>query len=394
MSLWWVQKEQLDRYQMELIETLPLRENVLILGPPGSGKTNVLVRRAQFVRGQNMPNVLLLTFTRPLAEFVRTGCSDTQGREIFPRSCVTTLESWQRQLYHEHGKSLPSVVPGGDSLTEWKRQLSLGALEFFDQHRKPPYDALFVDEAQDLLDEEVSLLAQWSRVLCFVGDDRQRIYAGSAQQGLAAVRRLVPHLQERMLPFHYRLAPEICAVADRILQTQGGGTLTSTAHYNGPKPGRVSVERQSLPKEGQLANSAARLKEQIRVYGDLIRQGDRLGVIVALKSDRDAAFDFFERDPQLNGKSKIIRARDSSDDEYDPSFDPEAPICILTVKGVKGLEFRAAHWLFSDELSYFHTLEHYYTVVTRAKTSLDISYTDELPQAIARAHSEDGVSPW
>ena len=85
MSLWWVQKDQLDADQMALIEQLPLRDSVLILGPPGCGKTNVLLRRAQFVRGQNMPNVLVLTFTRSLTEFVRTGCMDAQGREIFPR---------------------------------------------------------------------------------------------------------------------------------------------------------------------------------------------------------------------------------------------------------------------------------------------------------------------
>src|ERR1035438_8092838 len=170
-SLWWVKKDQLDRDQIALIENLPLRESFLILGSPGSGKTNVLVRRAQFVRGQNMPNVLLLTFTRPLTEFVKTGCYDAQGKEIFPQSCVTTLESWQRWLYAQYGESLPVVAPG--DLTEWKRQLSLGAQAFFGQRHLPPYDALFVDEAQDLLPEEVDLIAQWSPVLFFVGDDRR-----------------------------------------------------------------------------------------------------------------------------------------------------------------------------------------------------------------------------
>jgi len=60
MSLWWARREQLDKYQLELIERLPLRESCVVLGPPGSGKTNVLLRRAQFVRSQDMSNVLVL----------------------------------------------------------------------------------------------------------------------------------------------------------------------------------------------------------------------------------------------------------------------------------------------------------------------------------------------
>jgi superfamily I DNA/RNA helicase len=390
MSLWWVQKDQLDSDQIGLIEALPLRTNALVLGPPGSGKTNVLLRRAQFVRGQNMPNVLLLTFTRSLTEFVKTGCHDGQGREIFPTSLVTTLEAWQRHLYKIHQEPLPP--DNGQQLTEWKKQLATGSHSFVRQRRLPKYDALFVDEAQDLLKEEVALIAQWSPVVFFVGDDRQRIY--ESVEGLPTIRSSIPRLQTKALPFHYRMAPEICEVADRILLPESGNSLMSTQHYSGPKPATVTIADRGLTKEEQLARVTARLKEQIRVYGDFIRQGDRIGVVVARRSDRELVFNHLEADATLNGKSKIIRARDDAEDDYDPSFAPDAPICILTVKGCKGLEFRAVHWLFADELSHFHDDEHYYTVVTRAKTSLDIYYTIVLPQTLARAHSGKGVVPW
>jgi len=389
MSLWWVQKGQLDRDQMALIEGLPLRTNALVLGSPGSGKTNVLLRRAQFVRGQNMPNVLVLTFTRSLTEFLKTGCFDIQGREIFPQNCITTLESWQRTLYQHHNQSLP--LPDPDFI-ERKRQLALGALDFVQKHRQPQYDALFVDEAQDLLIEEVELLSKWSPVLFFVGDDRQRIYGHN--EGLSAIRTFVSNVEQRTLPFHYRMGTEICQVADRILLPQGGHSLTSTEHYQGPRPATVEIVGSSLTKDEQLAKTAEKLKEQIRVYADLIKQGDRLAVIVARKDDRELVFGHFENDAILKGQSKIIRAREDHQDEYDPAFDPEAPICILTIKGCKGLEFRAVHWLFSDDLAHYHMPEHYYTVVTRAKTSLDILYTDALPQTLARAHSAIGVAPW
>jgi hypothetical protein len=208
------------------------------------------------------------------------------------------------------------------------------------------------------------------------------------------VRKIVSIEQERVLPFHYRVAPEICRVADRILLPHGGKSLESTSQYNGPLPATVVVQPRRLSKPKQIELAAAKLDEQIRVYADRIKEGDRLGIIVARKNDRDAVFNYLQEHTALGGKSKIIRAKDDRDDEYDPSFDADTPICILTVKGCKGLEFRAVHWLFCDDLSGFHNHEHYYTVVTRAKTSLDIYYTNRLPQVLARAHSETGGSLW
>jgi superfamily I DNA/RNA helicase len=267
MSLWWARKEQLDEHQIRLIENLPLRQDFLVVGPPGSGKTNVLLRRAQFVRGQEMPNVIVLTFTRSLTEFVKTGCQDSEGREIFPRSCVSTIESWMRRLYEQHETDLPED-PG--DLVAWKRELVRGARGFFVQGRLPRYDALFVDEAQDLLPEEVTLMREWAQTLFFVADDRQRIYGGVG--GLAEVRALVGAGNERVLPFHYRLAPEICRMADRILQPYGGESLEANCHYEGPRPGRVAVIG-PMSKDEQLTQCVARLKEQIRVYAGLIQQG-------------------------------------------------------------------------------------------------------------------------
>ena len=388
MSLWWARKEQLDEYQIRLIENLPLRENHLILGPPGSGKTNILLRRAQFVRSQGMPNVLVVTFTRSLAEFVKTGCFDSQGREIFPESCVTTLESWIRWLYDEHDAARPD--PTGNFVAD-KLALVRGALDFVKAGRIPKFDALFIDEAQDLMPEEAQLLSLWSPVLFFVGDDRQKIY--NHTRGLAAVRQIVPTPAEETLPFHYRLAPELCEMADKIMIAQGGVGLAATCHYNGPKPGHIKREGPHN-KIRQMQVMAGKLKGQIRAYGDFIQQGEFLAVIVARKDDRQTVLDFLEQDEALAEKSQIVRARNGEeDDPHDPSIDPDKPICILTVQGCKGLEFRAVHWIFCEELSHHHGVEHYYTVVTRAKTSLDL-YFEVFPQVLARAYTPPEDQLW
>ena len=389
MSLWWVSKNELDAKQIALIEQLPLRQSFLILGPPGCGKTNVLLRRAQFVRGQNMPNVLVLTFTRSLTEFVKTGCVDAQGREIFPQNCISTIESWLRSLYTRHQTDLPDST---DDLIEWKRRLARGAMAFANANRIPKYDTLFVDEAQDLLQEEVDVIAAWSPIRFFVGDDRQKIYHEA--EGLDPVRRIVPTGHQRPLSFHYRLAPEICRVADRILVPDGGSTLASTCHYSGPSPATVSIQPNPQTRIEQLNAATERLKQQVRVYADLLEEGDRIGVVVARTTDREVVLEHLSEDPILKDMVQIIRARGAEEKDYDPAIKPERPICILTVKGCKGLEFRTVHWLFADELSRYHRVEEYYTVITRAKTSLDVYYTEALPDVLARAHADDGVIPW
>src|SRR5438445_11915500 len=95
---WWVKQEQLDAGQRAVID-LPLDESHLILGPPGSGKTNLLLLRGSQLVRSGKPNLLILVFTRTLREFVATGgdhyalCVDN----------IKTLNSWHFDFLREHG---------------------------------------------------------------------------------------------------------------------------------------------------------------------------------------------------------------------------------------------------------------------------------------------------
>lgn len=389
MTLWWASKDQLDVDQINLIEKIPICQNSVVLGPPGSGKTNVLLRRAQFVKTQGYPNVMVLTFTRALTEFIKTGCTDGQGRIVFPISSVNTVESWIRELYRKHDMDLPDY---DKNMSVWKPRLAEGAMGFAGLNRFPKYDILFVDECQDLYPEEIRLFSQWCNYLFIVGDNNQKIYGQS--NGIMHARKHVAGLQEYILRFHYRLAPEICRVADRILVPASGEMLEPTSQYNGPKSGRINISHVNISETRQLEETADRLKEQLRIYGDYIKQGDRFGVIVHRTSDREKVFEYLENDPDLAGKSKIIRARMDGEFDFDPSFYDEKPICIVTVHGSKGLEFRGLHWLFADQGDRWYTDEHYYTVVTRAKTDIDIMCTDCVPGILSRIHSSNEPPSW
>jgi superfamily I DNA/RNA helicase len=60
---WWSGIQELKDEQ-KIIISLPHKTNRLVLGPPGSGKTNLLLLRANYFACAGHPNILLLAFTR------------------------------------------------------------------------------------------------------------------------------------------------------------------------------------------------------------------------------------------------------------------------------------------------------------------------------------------
>jgi superfamily I DNA/RNA helicase len=62
---WWTGIQELKAEQKKVI-SLPLETSHLVLGPAGSGKTNLLLLRANYFARAGQPNILILVFTRLL----------------------------------------------------------------------------------------------------------------------------------------------------------------------------------------------------------------------------------------------------------------------------------------------------------------------------------------
>src|SRR5262245_58843596 len=156
---WWIDATHLDEDQVAIMK-LPLDGDFLLLGPPGSGKTNLLLLRANYVAQAGFPNILVVVFGRTLREFIVRG----SGQYRFNPERVKTSTGCFFDILKHYGHNRPA-----DDLPFERVRLEL--VERVRALRaslaNPPYDAVFLDEAQDFLPEEIE-------VFCSLG---KRIFA-------------------------------------------------------------------------------------------------------------------------------------------------------------------------------------------------------------------------
>src|ERR1700722_2602993 len=100
MSTWWISQSELNEEQLRVIG-LPIDRHCLITGPPGSGKTNLLLLRAKYHILSGQHNVVVLTFTRTLKNFITLG-GDQYG--IAPNKIMTSMAFFE-DLLTQHGQS-------------------------------------------------------------------------------------------------------------------------------------------------------------------------------------------------------------------------------------------------------------------------------------------------
>jgi superfamily I DNA/RNA helicase len=371
MGLLWRRRRDLHSDQIRAIEDLSAHGKYLLLGPPGSGKTSILLHRGQYLRlpPNNFTAIRLVTFTRTLREFIAVN-----GDDRFPPPLIQTVREFMNEIYSAYGKRPPDLsrIP----FIEQNRLRAEGALELLNsgEHRLH-FDALLVDEIQDLSANEVEIFGKLTERIMIVGDSRQRLF--DAEGGLEKARSLP--CEEIELKHHFRISRDICNVADAILKP-GNYNLAEFCHYQGPTPS-PPIARGRLTRAQQLDSLIEALDLQLDTYND---PEDLIGVIVARKDDCDVV------EERLSQGAFADRTRVFHSGVMARSFEGQFKICIVTVQSCKGLEFRALHWLFADEDAYLNSHQRAYTVVTRAKSSLTVYHNYDLPPYLAGAFRPPG----
>ena len=372
-STWWKSAQELDRDQRALIEIPTDVGNFLVKGPPGCGKTNILLLRASYLRSAGFGNCGVIVFTRTLREFIAAG---SQAPKMLPPERIATHAAWVKRMLAELGRPF---TPSRENLSHDEERVerhealldAVTTLGLSHSH----YDSILLDEVQDYWACEVELMARLTRRLFAVGDNRQRIY--DRNEGVQAALDVDCVVHE--LQYHYRMGPKICQVADRLLHRRGEGSLEEYCQYDDrEQPSRVSVHVAD-DLEGQVELLVPVLERQLRAYPN-----DWLGVMAVRKTTRDRVAELLFR----SGVRSHVAVQ--SESSRNRSFDRKRRVVVSTLHASKGAEFRSVHFMDAGDFPYF-SREKAFTAITRAKTTLYVYHSGPLHGALESALTEPTV---
>lgn len=356
-NTWWTNPADLDDQQKAVV-SLDRDGHHLVVGPPGCGKTNLLLLRASYLHRAGLKNIAVLTFARSLREFLASGA----GNYAFSADKIQTYIKWGTALLLENGSAVPKEDDFGASRTAIAQSLVEVAARRLPQNS---FDCILVDEAQDYTAAELSTLMQFTPRLFAVGDKNQRIQSDdeTALDSLSGAGFMTTSLK-----FHYRNGLKICRVADGIqgLVDHADG-LEATSNYDEEAfPSTVSCDG-GITLADQISLLIERIPDQLSAYPD-----EYVGIICPRKQELEAVAEGLTSSPL----SPFVHVQHG---DYE-ALSPDRRVVLTTVHGAKGLEFRAGHFVAADTVKKFPLQKKLaYTAVTRCKTSLCVYHENDLP---------------
>ena len=273
----------MDLQQEQVARTLGEGHRV-IHGAAGSGKTMILIYRAQFLASTARPErpILVLCFNRTLADRI---AALLRQRGVDERVQVRTFHSWCQDLVRSYQLDAPRPAPGVGNAAKaatndaYFEALALAVERAVDTGRVPggQYHALLIDEAHDFEDAWLRIAARMvdpaTRSLLVLYDDAQSIYrlqqARKRKFNFSSVG-IEARGRTSVLRLNYRNTAEVLALAlqctQGLLGAEGDPAVDedqltrvapATAGRHGPLPVLVEA-RHALEEAGLLAERMAR----------------------------------------------------------------------------------------------------------------------------------------
>lgn len=250
---WLIPRDELTPDQIRAVELSP-HEHRVILGAPGSGKTQILLHRARFLtdeRGTQPHRFRVFVYTKVLKQYIRAALIDLE----LPDDCVTTLDEWCSQVYkQEINRSGPWDYENR------KRDYSAmrKAVHQLVKGRKP-FDFILVDEGQDLSPDAFALMRDLAPHITVAMDHKQQIYEDGAGE-VEIIRALGLRRSNLTLLDAFRCCPYIVRVAAEFVEDAS----EREAFLNQSRTTQSEIQTPFLYEGNGLGDERARLIEVLR----------------------------------------------------------------------------------------------------------------------------------
>jgi DNA helicase II / ATP-dependent DNA helicase PcrA len=332
---------ELDKEQRAIYNGAPPVESILVMGPPGTGKTVMAFFRAALLQNMHAKNGSAATRPRVIM-FNKVLAKYTSKREEGVADGVpcSTMHQWAWHWYRGITRTTPPALPGNEFLHDWMGMLPQLLEKAVNTPAKVNWGHLVVDEGQDfppVMYQVLSMVAGavndsgGSPALTVFADDNQRIN-GSTNSTLDQIEQAMSLKKERVyrLSKNYRNSKQIAEFARH--------------YYVGLKSGIPDLPTRvgrSLPRV-VLTSSLEVVRRRISIFASN-NPGLDIGVLCARDAERKKVFNSLHH--RLNGTGIVVQTYSYKDREEHPPedlvFDKGGSVTVLNFQSAKGLEFDA-----------------------------------------------------
>lgn len=323
----------MDLQQEQVARTLGEGHRV-IHGSAGSGKTMILVFRAQQLAAAAQPDrpILVLCYNRALSQRIE---GQLRQRGVDERVVVRTFHSWCQELVKAYQLDVPKGLAGSayyEALAETvSRSVASGLVP------AGQYTALLIDEAHDFEDAWLEMAARMvtptTNSLLVLYDDAQSIYQKTRRKFNFASVGIQAQGRTSILKLNYRNTAEVLTLAMHCAQSllsdraETDETMQSVLPVTAGRRGPVPV----LLVAGNAREEAEWVAERVRQAISAGRALDEVAVLCRIKRHMDAVGLALQR--------KGIAFQSMNAPGF-RSFDWMRPsVKLLTLHSAKGLEF-------------------------------------------------------
>jgi superfamily I DNA/RNA helicase len=273
MSTWLLPRNELTPEQLRAVE-LGHSDHQIIFGAPGSGKTQILLHRAAFLRdrlGAAPSRFRIFVYTNVLKQYIRSALPLLN----LPEDTIITYDDWCRVFYQQHINSrLPWNAAAKKPDFDLIRR-TVGEKVARDSVPLPLYDFALVDEAQDLDAATFDTLRRTARHVTACLDNKQQIYErGSSETDI--LLKLGLRRRNLSLLDAYRCSPFIAKLAARFIPDS-----QDMQHYLGQV--RTSQTERQTPLLFKAIGFDDEKKRLIEVLRERLLLDQRIAVLFPLR---------------------------------------------------------------------------------------------------------------